>query len=61
MKKIVCHGCRYFFVTHRVERPYGCRRFGFISKILPFREVFNTTGMECAYRKQKKVNKVNDY
>ena len=35
MKKVVCHGCKFFFISHRVERPWGCRKFGFISKILP--------------------------
>ena len=49
-KKVFCHGCEYFFITHRIKRPWGCRKFGFISKILPCLEVFMTTGMECAYR-----------
>ena len=31
------------------ERPWGCKKFGFISKYLPAREVFSTTGIECAY------------
>ena len=52
MKKVVCHGCKFFYITHRLERPWGCKRFGFISKILPYQEVYSTTGMECAYRKQ---------
>ena len=53
MKKIVCNGCEYFFVSHRIERPWGCNKFGFISKTLPYQLVFSTTGMECAYKKDK--------
>ena len=37
----------------RVKRPWGCKKFGFISKNLPYQEVFSTTGIECAYRKDK--------
>ena len=49
-KKIFCHGCKHFFITHRIKRPWGCKKFGFISKTLPSLEVFMTTGMECAYK-----------
>ena len=49
-KIVTCHGCSYFFITHRKQRPWGCKKFGFISKILPSLEVSMTTGMECAYR-----------
>ena len=54
-KKITCHGCNYFFITHRKQRPWGCKKFGFISKFIPSLEVFSTTGMECAYRKEKNL------
>tara|TARA_B100000029_G_C16892806_1_gene711024 strand:- start:205 stop:405 length:201 start_codon:yes stop_codon:yes gene_type:complete len=60
MRKIVCHGCKYFFITYRPERPWGCRKFGFISKMMPYSEVFLTTGMECAYRKERKVKKLKN-
>ena len=49
-KKVFCHGCEYFFITHRIRRPWGCKKFGFVSKILPSLEVSITTGMECAYK-----------
>ena len=52
-KKVFCHGCEYFFITHRIKRPWGCKKFGFISKTLPSLEVYMTTGMECAYKKEK--------
>ena len=51
--RVTCHGCNYFFITHKKQRPWGCKKFGFISKFIPSLEVFSTTGMECAYRKQK--------
>ena len=54
-KKVTCHGCNYFFITHRKQRPWGCKKFGFISKFIPSLEVFSTTGMECAYRKDKNL------
>mgnify|MGYP003389344757 FL=1 len=50
-KKIVtCNGCLHFFVTYKKERPWGCKKF------LPAREVFSTTGIECAYRTEKISN-----
>ncbi len=63
MKNVVCQGCAYFYITHRVDRPWGCRKFGFISKFLPYQEVFSTTGTECAYYLKKKMtnNKIEDY
>ena len=54
-KKLTCHGCNYFFITHRKQRPWGCKKFGFISKFIPSLEVFSTTGIECAYRKDKNL------
>ena len=55
-KLLVCNGCRYFYVTYKKQRPWGCKKFGFISKYLPAHEVFSTTGIECAYRSEKKSN-----
>ena len=55
-KLVVCNGCQYFYVTYKKERPWGCKKFGFISKYLPAREVFSTTGIECAYRSEKISN-----
>tara|TARA_B100000963_G_C22240763_1_gene499900 strand:+ start:256 stop:444 length:189 start_codon:yes stop_codon:yes gene_type:complete len=53
IKRVTCNGCSYFFITHRKERPWGCKKFGFISKFIPSVEVFSTTGMECAYKNNK--------
>ena len=52
-KMVTCSGCYYFFITYKKNRPWGCKKFGFISKFIPAMEVFSTTGTECAYRKEK--------
>ena len=52
-KMVKCSGCYYFFITYKKDRPWGCKKFGFISKFIPAMEVFSTTGIECAYRKEK--------
>ena len=54
--KIRCHGCINFYITYKKERPWGCKKFGFISKFMPSSEVFNTTGTECAYRSDHNLN-----
>ena len=53
--KVRCHGCYFFYITYKKNRPYGCKKFGFISKIIPSNEVFNTTGTECAYKSYKNL------
>ena len=55
--KIRCHGCFYFYITYKKTRPWGCKKFGFVSKFMPSTEVFNTTGTECAYRIDKNIRK----
>ena len=52
-KQITCSGCFYFYITYKRERPWGCKKFGFVSKLLPYIEVFNTTGIDCAYKRSK--------
>lgn len=48
-----CYGCQHHFITHDKNKPYGCRAFAFKGPMLPSRTVFNVTGTECAYFKQK--------
>ena len=48
-----CYGCSNFYITYKVERPYGCRAFGFISKNMPSTQVFSSSGTHCAYRKKR--------
>ena len=50
---VKCHGCEYFFITYRPNRPYGCKAYGFISKNIPSMVVFQTSGIKCAYKKLK--------
>ena len=52
-KMVKCSGCYYFFITYKKNRPWGCKKFGFISKFIPAMEVFSTTGIECAYKREK--------
>ncbi|MAH89565.1 MAG: hypothetical protein CMJ06_05980 [Pelagibacterales bacterium] len=49
-KGVSCHGCKNFYITYKQYRPYGCKAYGFISKILPSKVVFNSSGIECAYK-----------
>ncbi len=44
-----CFTCTFHFITYDPKRPWGCRKFGFKSKISPKIEVKKETGMECAY------------
>jgi hypothetical protein len=48
-----CYGCQHHFITHDKNKPYGCRAFAFKGPMLPSRTVWNVTGTECAYFKQK--------
>ena len=52
--RISCAHCEYYFVTHDPGRPWGCKRFGFKSHVLPNFAVKNATGMDCAYYCMKK-------
>ena len=54
-RQIRCAMCEAFFVTHRPATPWGCRRFGFRSKIIPSLLVFSTTGTKCAYFRERAV------
>ena len=49
-----CHGCKFFYVTYKQSKPYGCRAYGFISRTLPSKIVFVSSGIECAYKKRIK-------
>ena len=31
--ELKCHGCRYFYVTYKQSKPYGCKAYGFISRL----------------------------
>jgi hypothetical protein len=50
-RQVKCAVCVDFFVTHRPNTPWGCRRFNVIPSLL----VFSTTGTKCAYFKERSV------
>jgi len=52
-KKINCYKCKYFYITWDKKFPYGCKVFGFKSKILPSIEVKKASGKECLSFKPK--------
>ena len=52
-----CYGCSYFYVTYKQSKPYGCKAYGFISRILPSIVVFESSGIKCAYKKN--INSYN--
>ena len=49
-----CYGCKNFYITYKQSKPYGCRAYGFISKFLPSKVVFDSSGIKCAYKKEIK-------
>ena len=51
MKNTVkCHGCSFFYITYKQLKPYGCKAYGFISRLLPSKVVFDASGIKCAYK-----------
>jgi len=53
-----CRDCAHFYVTWRMNYPYGCRSMGFNSRNLPCIDVLAQEGKVCmAYEsKSAKVN-----
>jgi len=45
--KINCFACQHFYITYDPSFPYGCRAPGFKSRLLPSKEMFASSGMEC--------------
>ena len=54
---IKCHGCTYFYITYKQYKPYGCKAYGFISRNIPSKVVLDTSGIKCAYKKDKNILK----
>jgi len=42
-----CYKCKHHFITFRKNRPYGCRAYGFMSKVSPSRVVYESSGIVC--------------
>ncbi|MDD2567746.1 MAG: uracil-DNA glycosylase [Sulfurimonadaceae bacterium] len=53
MKRINCRRCEHYFVTWEPQRPHGCRAYGFKSPHIPSLVVFQSTGSDCAFFKEK--------
>lgn len=49
-----CMGCLHFYITHKKDRPYGCRAMGFISLQMPSIAVKMNSGMDCQLFSRKK-------
>ncbi|MDZ7641167.1 MAG: uracil-DNA glycosylase [Desulfurivibrio sp.] len=46
-KRPYCFSCRYFYITHEQNTPYGCRALGFKSAQNPALVVAKSSEMEC--------------
>ena len=53
--RIRCIDCKYYQVSWDAERPYGCSKLGFKSKIEPSTYVIQISGNIC----QSFVEKIN--
>ena len=54
-----CNGCIFYYITHIQQRPYGCKKFGFLSKNLPYLVVKQSSGTECAYYTSKRISQIS--
>jgi len=45
--RVNCYRCRYFYITHEPEHPYGCRAMAFKSKEIPSMAVYASSAMPC--------------
>lgn len=48
-KRINCFHCKFFFLTWKPHRPYGCKAFSMETKMLPSRHVFLESRKKCLY------------
>ena len=51
-----CNKCKHFYVTYKPKLPHGCKAFRVISKKLPYLEVKNISGIDCALFSNKIKN-----
>jgi len=45
--KINCFSCQHFYITYDQSFPYGCRAAGFKSRVLPSKEMYVNSGIDC--------------
>ena len=55
-----CQSCKFLYITHDRNYPYGCNAFGFKSKKFPYAEVYSSSGMKCALFRHNNVNIKNN-
>ncbi len=46
-KAVKCTQCTYYFITHDLRFPYGCRTMGFKTQSLPETQIIAATGSRC--------------
>jgi hypothetical protein len=46
---INCFSCQHFYITYDAQFPYGCRTVGFKSRLLPSKEMYANSGMDCQF------------
>jgi hypothetical protein len=46
-REINCFSCQHFYITYDPRFPYGCRAPGFKSRLLPSKEMYANSGMDC--------------
>jgi len=54
--EINCFSCQHFYITYDPTFPYGCRTIGFKSYLLPSKEVYVNSGMDCLLFVEKYTN-----
>jgi len=47
----------YYFVTWQPAQPHGCKAYNFKSAQVPSLVVFQSSGIECSYFKEKNPSK----
>ncbi|MGP1560550.1 MAG: uracil-DNA glycosylase [Helicobacteraceae bacterium] len=47
MERIDCRKCKFFYVTWQPATPYGCKAYGFKSRLLPSLAVRQNSGANC--------------
>ena len=55
--KVRCINCKYYQVSWDAERPYGCSKLGFKSKIEPSTYVIQISGNICQSFTAKNIRK----
>ena len=56
MNNPICNECQHFCITYKPKFPYGCKAFQVISKKLPYLEVKNISGINCALFSNRNKN-----